>query len=76
MRVYMSCVNLEPGASSIDKVSPFEQFSGMKLNAKHDLRVAFRGCVLATSANTDTLMLPRVVPCIALGLKFNHTGSM
>jgi hypothetical protein len=76
MKFCMSCVNLQPSATSIDKVSPFDQFSGMKLDAKHDLRVAFRGCVLATPANTDNSMLPRAEPCITLGGKFNLTGSV
>lgn len=76
MRFCMSCVNLQPSAMSVDKVSPFEQFSGMKLDAKRDLRVSFGDYVLATPANTDNSMLPRAEPCIALGGKFNHTGSV
>ena len=76
MKFCMSCVNLQPSTTSVDKVSPFEQFSGMKLDAKRDLRVAFGDYVLATPANTDNSMLPRAEPCIALGGKFNHTGSV
>jgi hypothetical protein len=76
MRFCMSCVNLQPSATSIDKVSPFEQFSGIKLDAKRDLRVAFGDYILATLANTDNSMLPRAEPCIALGGKFNLTGSV
>jgi hypothetical protein len=72
----MSCLNLQPSATSIDKVSPFEQFSSTKLDAKRDLRVAFGDYVLATHANTDSSMLPRAEPCIALGGNFNLTGSV
>jgi hypothetical protein len=72
----MSCVNLQPSATSVDKVSPFEQFSGLKLDAKRDLRVAFGDYVLATVAETDNSMRPRVEPCIALGGKLNLTGSV
>ncbi len=69
-------VNLQPSATSVDKVSPFEQFSGLKLDAKRDLRAAFGDYVLATVAETDNSMRPRVEPCIALGGKLNLTGSM
>jgi hypothetical protein len=48
----------------------------MKLDAKLDLRVAFGDYVLATPANKDNSMFPRAEPCIALGGKFNHTGSV
>jgi len=75
-RLCMSCVNFQPSATSIDKVSPLEQFSGTKLDAKHDLRVTFGDYVLATPANTDNSMLPRAEPCITLGGKFNLTGSV
>ncbi len=34
-------VNLQPSATSVNKVSPYDQFSGMKLDAKRDLQVAF-----------------------------------
>jgi hypothetical protein len=72
----MSYVNLQPSATSIDKVSPFEQFSGMKLDAKRGLRVAFGDYVLATPTNTDNSMLPKAEPCIALGGKFSLAGSV
>ena len=76
LKFCMSCINLQPSASSSDKVSPYEQFSGMKLDAKRDLRVAFGDYVLATPATTDNSMLPRAEPFIALGGKLNHTGSV
>ena len=76
MKFCMNCVNLQPSATSTDNVSPFEQFSGLKLDAKRDLRVAFGDYVLATVAETDNSMLPRAEPCIALGGKLNPTGSV
>jgi hypothetical protein len=52
-RFYMSCVNLQSSATFVDKVSPFEQLSGLKLDANRDLRVAFGDYVLVTVAETD-----------------------
>ena len=72
----MHCINLQPGASSVDKVSPYEQFSGLKLDAKRDLRIAFGDYVLATTAETNNSMGPRCEPFIALGGKGNPTGSV
>ncbi len=62
----MNCINLQPNSSSTDRVSPHEQFSGMKLDAKRDLCVAFGDYVLATTADTNNSMVPRVEPFIAL----------
>jgi hypothetical protein len=60
MKFCMNYVNLQHNAMSIDKVSPFEKLSGLKLVAKRELRVAFGDCVLATVIETDNSMLPRV----------------
>ena len=38
--------------------------------------MAFGDCVLATVAETDNSMRPRVEPCSALGGKLNLTGSV
>ena len=62
----MKCIILQPNAASTDKVSPHEQFSDMKLDAKRDLRVAFGDYVLATTAETNNSMAPRAEPFIAL----------
>ncbi len=75
-RFCMTCVNLQPSATSVDKVSPFEQFYGLKYDAKRDLRVAFGDYVLATVAETDSSMRQKVEPCIALGGKLNLSGSV
>ena len=76
MRFCTHSVNLQRSATFTDNVSPFEQFSGMKLDAKRDLRVAFGDFVYATVPNTDNSMNPRTEPCIALGGKLNLTGTV
>ncbi len=73
-RFCTSCVNLQPSATSVDTVSPLEQFSGLELDAKRDLRVAFGDYVLATVDETDNLMRLRAEPSIALGGKLNLAG--
>ncbi len=65
----MNSVNLQPNASSIDKVSSYNQFSGLKLDAKRDLQVGFGDYAVATNATTDESMGPRVGQFIALGGK-------
>jgi hypothetical protein len=72
----MHSVNLQPNASSVDKVSPYEQFSGLKLDAKRDLRVGFGDYAVATNAMTDNSMGPRAGQFIALGGKGGPTGSV
>jgi len=56
----MHSVNLQPNASFIDKVSSYEQFSGLKIDAKRDLRIGFGDYAVATNATTDNSMGPRV----------------
>jgi hypothetical protein len=65
---------LQPSATSVDTVSPLEQFSGLELDAKRDLRVAFGDYVLATVDETDNSMRPRAEPSIALDGKLNLAG--
>ena len=72
----MHCINLQPNASYVDKVSPYEQVYGLRLDAKRDLRVAFGDYVLATAAETTNSMGPRCEPFVALGGKRNSTGSV
>jgi len=55
----MHSVNLQPNASSVDTANPFEQFSGLELDAKRDLRVGFGDYAIATNAVTDISMGPR-----------------
>ena len=72
----MHSVNLQPNASSVDKISPYEQFSGLKLDAKRDLRVGFGDYAVATNAMTDSSMGPRAGQFVALGGKGGPTGSV
>ena len=72
----MYYINLQSNASSTDRVSPHEQSSGRKLDAKRDLRVAFGDYVLATTAETNNSMVPRAEPFIALGGNVNPVGSV
>ena len=72
----MHCIKLQPTASSVDKVSPYEQFFGLKLDAKRDLHVAFGDYLLATAAETNNSMGPRCEPFVALGEKGNPTGNV
>ncbi len=53
----MSCAIFQPSAASSDRVSPYEQFSDMKIYAKCDLRVAFGDYVMATPAAINNSML-------------------
>ena len=67
---------MQPSATSVDNVSPFEQSSELKLDTKRDLRLAFRGYVLAIADETNNSMRQRVEPCIALGGKPSLAGSV
>lgn len=70
------CVNLQPSADSRDAVSPEEQFSGLKLDAKRDLKCGFGDFVHATEAETDNSMNARTTGCVALLPTGNPTGSV
>ena len=54
----MHSMILKPNAASVDKVNPYEEFSGLNLDEKRDLRVGFGDYTLATNATTDTSMSP------------------
>ena len=47
---------MQPNTSSVDKVSPDEHFSGLKLDVKRNLRVCFGDYAIATNAMTDNSM--------------------
>ena len=55
----VSRINMQPSSTATDHVSPLEQFSGRKLDAKRDLRVGFGEYVHATVPVTDNFMSPR-----------------
>ena len=63
----MHSVNLQPNASSVDKVSPYKQLCGLKLDAKRDLRVGFSDYAVTTNAMTNNSMGTRAGQFIALG---------
>ena len=72
----VSRLNLLPSSNSLDKVSPHEQFTGMKLDFSRDLRCGYGDYVQATVPNTDNSMSPRTMGCIALLPTGNTTGSV
>jgi hypothetical protein len=72
----VSRLNLLPSSNSLDKVSPREQFSGLKLDFARDLRCGYGDYVQATVPNTDNSMSPRTMGCIALLPTGNTTGSV
>ena len=73
---YMHSVNLHHNASSIDNASPYEQFSGLKLNANRDMRVGFGDYSVANNVTTDISMDPRAGQFIALGGKGGPSGNV
>jgi hypothetical protein len=64
------CINMQSSRTSIDHTSPLKQFSGMKLDAKRDLRVGFGDYLEATVPNTDNTM------CGCVDHTRNLTGSV
>ena len=72
----VSRVNLQPSATREDRTSPNEQFTGVKLDAKRDLRCRFGDYVQATVAMTDNTMAARTQGCVALFPTGNMTGSV
>jgi hypothetical protein len=68
--------NFRPNSMSMDKISPYEQFTGLKLDAKRDLRCGFGDYVQATVPVTDNSMSPRTQGCICLLPTGNSTGSV
>ena len=66
----MRCINLQPSSTSIDRISPMEQFSGLKLDASRDLRVGFGDYLEATVPNTNNTMAARTEGCLALSTIF------
>ena len=72
----VSRLNLLPSSNSLDKVSPHEQFSGLKLDFARDLRCGYGDYVQATVPNTDNSMSPRTMGCITLLPTGNTTGSV
>jgi hypothetical protein len=72
----VSRINLQPSRVTMSPCSPHEQFTGIKLDQKRDLRVSFGQYVHATVPNTDNTTKPRTQGCIALLPTGNLTGSV
>ena len=72
----VSRINMLSSGSGSDGISPLEQFSGRKLDAKVDLRVSFGDYVQATSPTKDNSMGPNTHGCIALLPAGNLTGTV
>lgn len=69
-------VNLQPSSTSVDKASPLEKFSGVKLDYKRDLRCKFGDWCQATVPVTDNTMDARTEGCVCMGSAGNLTGSV
>ena len=72
----VSRLNFQPTRTTTDKTSPYEQFTGRKLDAKIDLRVNFGDYVQATEPTTDNTMSARTKGCVAGFPTGNLTGSV
>jgi len=69
-------VNMCVSSTSTDKVTPWEQYVGRKVDAKVDLRVGFGEYVQATVPTTDSSMKTRTEGCITLLPTKNINGSV
>lgn len=69
-------INIQPNAQSTDGVSPHEQFTGLKLDAKRDIRCGCGDYVQARVPTTDNTMKSRTEGCITLYPSGNTTGSV
>lgn len=69
-------INLQPNSQSTDGVSPHEQFTGIKLDAKRDLRCACGDYVQARVPVTDNSLQTRTDGCIVLYPTGSTTGSV
>ena len=66
---------MQPSRMSTSRISPLEQFTGMKIDATRDLRVHFGDYCQATVRNPDNSMRSRTQGCIAMLPTGNLTGS-
>ena len=72
----VSRINMQPSRMSTSRISPIEQFTGLKIDSARDLRVQFGDYVQATVRDTDNSMRSRTQGCIALLPMGNLTGSV
>lgn len=67
---------MQPSRRSIDRTSPLEQFTGLKIDFARYLRVQFADYAQATVTDTDNTMHSRTQECSALLPTGNFTGSV
>ena len=72
----VSRLNLLPSSTCLDHASPTEQFTGVKLDYKRDLRCGFGDYVQATVPDPDNSLKTRTQGCIAMLPTGNSTGSV
>lgn len=72
----VSRLNMQPSRMSTSRISPLEQFTGMKIDATRDPRVQFGDYCQATVRNPDNSMRSRTQGCIAMLPTGNLTGSV
>jgi len=72
----VSRLNLLPSATSLDKVSPTEQFTGIKLDYARDLRCGFCDYVQATVPDTNNSMSTRTLGCVTVLPTGSYTESV
>ena len=77
LRYCIGCINMQPSSLRQDAISPREAFTGIKVDAKRDLRVSFGDyCQVYQPNIIKNSMVPRTVGAIALGSKGNKQGSV
>ena len=69
-------INMCVSSTSTDKVTPWEQYMGRKVDARVDLRVGFGEYVQATVPMTDNSMKARTEGCVTLMPTRNVNGSV
>jgi hypothetical protein len=70
-----SCINFQRITAKPYVMSPFEQFTGMKIDSTLHTKACFGAFAQATVASTDNSMNPRTTSVIVLGPTLNKTGS-
>ena len=72
----VSRINKQPSTTSVDRISPLEQFSGKKLDAKVYFHYGFGEYVQATVPHTDNTLKTRTDGCMTLLPTGNATDTV
>jgi hypothetical protein len=72
----VSVLNMVPSTTSTHRISPREQMTGRRVDARRDLRLAFGDYVQASPEKTDNTNAPRTVGGVYLYSKGNREGSV